>query len=254
MKWNRTVAGWLLVGVLALLPVAALAGPQEAKKFEGKVGGKDVSISYLLALPADYESQPDRKWPVVYFLHGAGERGDDLNLVKRHGPPRMIEKGHRFDAIVVSPQCPKDQWWDIATLKALADDIDANYRVDLSRVYLTGLSMGGFGSFAWAGDQPWRFAAVAPICGGADEKAMQAMAKRQMPLWIFHGDADQRVSPDKSKQAYAWYVDAGGKNGKLTLYPGVGHDSWTKTYADPQLWVWMFQQQRPKNVRPPKKK
>jgi len=118
-------------------------GVQQPAKLETQV---KVEMGYLLYLPTDYGKQ--ESWPLVLFLHGAGERGDDLELVKKHGPPKLPAEGKDFPFIVVSPQCPKDRWWEPLELLALLDDIESKYKVDADRMYVTGLSMGGFGSLA----------------------------------------------------------------------------------------------------------
>ena len=119
------------------------------------------------ALPAERLRQKD-SWPLMLFLHGAGERGDDLELVKKHGPPKLIEAGKDFPFIVVSPQCPQGRWWEPVELATLLDEIVEKQKVDKDRIYVTGLSMGGFGTWSLAAFQPGRFAAIVPICGGGE--------------------------------------------------------------------------------------
>lgn len=199
-----------------------------------------VSMNYLLALPKDYDQKPS--WPLLLFLHGAGERGDNLDLLKKHGLPKLIEAGQQFPFIVVSPQCPKDHWWEPFELKVLLDDLVQKYKVDQDRIYLTGLSMGGFGTWALAAYYPDRFAAIAPVCGGGDPVWVKRIA--HIPVWVFHGAKDPVVPLARSEQM----VDALKKKNatvKLTVYPEATHDSWTETYADPQLYQWLLQQKRP---------
>ena len=150
-----------------------------------------VKLDYLVYLPPDYDSKAS--WPLLVFLHGAGERGDDLELVKKHGPPKLIEEGKQFPFIVVSPQCPKDGWWTSKPLEltVLVDEIEAKYKVDKDRIYLTGLSMGGFGTWMLAGYTPERFAALVPICGGGD--TLTARRLGNVPIWVFHGAKDPVV-------------------------------------------------------------
>ncbi len=144
--------GRLFVVVLLMIGIAGCTSSPE--KYE-----------YLLYLPEGYAEQ-EASWPLLLFLHGAGERGDSLALVNVHGPPKLIEQGQGFPFIVVSPQCPEDQRWSVKTLDKLLNDIVAQYRVDEDRIYVTGLSMGGFGTWNLAARFPHRFAAIAPICGG----------------------------------------------------------------------------------------
>jgi predicted peptidase len=199
-----------------------------------------VTMNYLVYLPKDYQQQAS--WPLLVFLHGAGERGDNLDLVKKHGPPKLIEAGKPFPFIVVSPQCPKDHWWEPFELSALLDEIVEKYKVDQDRVYLTGLSMGGFGTWALAAYAPSRFAALAPICGGGDPIAARRVG--QVPVWVFHGAKDPVVPLERSEKMVEAMKRFGG-NVKFTVYPEAGHDAWTETYANPELYEWLLQQKRP---------
>ena len=162
-----------------------------------------------------------------------------LNVVKKHGPPKLIDAGKDFPFIVVSPQCPKDHWWEPLEVKTLLDEIVEKYKVDQDRIYVTGMSMGGFGTWYLAALQPDRLAAIVPICGGGD--AIWAKRIAHIPAWVFHGAKDQAVPLERSKQM----VEAMKKNGgnpKFTIYPEAGHDSWTEAYANPQLYEWLLQQ------------
>jgi len=210
---------------------------------KGPDGG---SIRYLLYVPDDYAKR-DKPWPLVLFLHGAGERGANLDLVKKHGPPKLIAAGKAFPFLCVSPQCPKSGWWDrpaqIAALVALLDHLQATLNVDVDRVYLTGLSMGGFGTWALAMAHPGRFAALAPICGkGAPSKADRIA---HIPTWVFHGAKDPVVPVRFSEEMVEALKKAGGQP-KFTVYPGAKHDSWTQTYANPDFWKWLLAQRRKK--------
>jgi pimeloyl-ACP methyl ester carboxylesterase len=199
------------------------------------------TLNYLVYLPGEYNSSADIKWPLILFLHGAGERGDSLDLVKRHGPPRLIEEGRDFNFVVISPQCPARQWWIPALLNRLLDEVIAKYRVDEERIYVTGLSMGGFGTWDLASEYPQRFAAIAPICGGGHPEFAWNM--RHIPAWVFHGAKDEVVSVGlseimvKSLQKYNNKV-------KFTVYPEARHDSWTETYNNPALYEWFLQHER----------
>ena len=211
-----------------------------------------VTMKYLLYLPKDYEQKPS--WPLMLFLHGAGERGDNLDLVRKHGPPKLIEAGKQFPFIVVSPQCPKNKWWEPFELAALLDEIVEKYKVDQDRIYVTGLSMGGFATWSLALYQPNRFAALVPICGGGEPITAKVIA--YAPAWVFHGAKDPVVPLERSKQM----VEALKKNGgnvKFTVYPEAGHDSWTEAYNTPELYEWLLQQKRspkkPEQKSTPKK-
>jgi len=209
-------------------------------------------MQYLIFLPKGYHADAEKEWPLLLFLHGAGERGDDINLVTVHGPPKRIAKepeelrgaarplpfAETCPFIVVSPQCAKDRYWSPAQLHLLLDKIEAGYKIDKKRIYVTGISMGGFGTWMLTADRPERFAAVAPICGGFD--TTQAEKFVNVPLWAFHGDADSVVNVRLSRDMVKAIEEAGGKKAKLTVYPGVNHVSWTQTYENPELYDWFL--------------
>ncbi len=238
MRKSIPLLGTLFCSILLLAVARADSTRQSAQTLETKV---PVKLNYLLYLPKDYDQQ--ESWPLVVFLHGAGERGDDLELVKKHGPPKLIDEGKDFPAIIVSPQCKRGGWWQnqLLELTALIDDIESKYKVDKSRVYLTGLSMGGFGSWALAAYTPDRFAAVIPICGGGERLAAMALAKT--PVWVFHGAKDPVVPLERSESMVEALKRFKG-NVQFTVYPDALHDSWTETYDNPDVWKWLFEQQR----------
>ncbi len=198
----------------------------------------EVHMKYLLQLPSGHEQQA---FPLLLFLHGAGERGDDLEMVKKHGPPKLIEAGQQLPFIVVSPQCPAGRWWEPVELAALLDEIVEKYKVDEDRIYVTGLSMGGFGTWALAAYQPKRFAAIVPICGGGEPFRTRLFS--QVPAWVFHGAKDNVVPLERSQVMVDAMKTAGG-NVKFTIYPEAGHDSWTESYSNPELYEWLLQQKR----------
>ncbi len=207
---------------------------------------------YWVFLPHNYDPQSSQRWPLLLFLHGLGERGSNLELVKKHGPPKIVEKKPDFPFILISPQCPDGQWWSNAPLLALLDEVQEKYAADPERVYLTGLSMGGFGTWSLALECPERFAAIAPICGGGnpyppygfDEARAQAL--KSLPIWVFHGAKDTRVKLEESKRMVE-LLQAFGCQVQFTIYPEAGHDSWTETYDNPQLYDWFLQHKRTKN-------
>src|SRR3989441_7902445 len=141
--------------------------PQQARTLKRRLT-KTATSEYLIYLPKDHHARSKTRWPLILFLHGAGERGTNLSKVAAHGPPKLVKQGKDFPFIIVSPQCPANQLWDNDVLLALLDDVEAKYKVDKSRVYLTGLSMGGYGSWSLGLAHPGRFATIAPICGGGD--------------------------------------------------------------------------------------
>lgn len=196
---------------------------------------KTVNINYLLYLPKDYDLK--EKFPLLLFLHGAGERGNDLQLVKKHGPPKLIEEGKEFPFIVVSPQCPLNKRWDPDELTALLDYLIENYKVDKDKIYVTGLSMGGNGTWRLAAKIPDRLAAVIPICGWGDLFEVCMMGK--LPVWAFHGAKDP-VVPLKASEDLVQRLNSCGGNAKLTVYPDAEHDSWTETYNNPEIYEWLL--------------
>ena len=215
---------------------------QRSYKFEAQIT-KTVRLNYLLFLPKSYGENPQQKWPLILFLHGAGERGDDIELVKKHGIPKIIEQKEDFPFIAVSPQCPKFSWWttELEALNALLDEILETYAVDENRVYLTGLSMGGYGTWHLAMMYPERFAAIAPICGGGDPEKVSVL--QNVPAWVFHGGKDTVVSPEESEKMVD-ALKASGGDVQFTLYPEAGHDSWTETYDNPELYEWFLKHTR----------
>ena len=208
----------------------------------------EVKVNYLLYLPGDYGKEQEKKWPLILFLHGAGERGEDVNLVKKHGPPKLLDgkTGAKTDLavknfIVVSPQCPPNKWWDPREVITLLDEVSQKYSVDPDRVYLTGLSMGGFGTWETSARYPERFAAIAPICGGGDPRRVRSL--RDMPAWVFHGDKDAAVPVQRSIEMVNALKQAG-NDVKFTRYPDADHDSWTVTYNNPELYEWFLKHKR----------
>ncbi len=217
---------------------------QQSQAFQATIK-KNVSLQYLLYVPKDYQNS-GQAWPLVLFLHGIGERGADLELLKLHGMPKLIAAGAEFPFLVVSPQCPEDTMWpnELDALHALLENIIAAYRVDRSRIYLTGLSMGGYGAWHLAAAYPAMFAALVPICGWTNPfvgfpERIQVL--KDVPVWAFHG-AEDEIVPLQRSQELVDVLEAHQGNVKLTVYPQVGHDSWTQTYENPELYQWLLQQ------------
>lgn len=204
-----------------------------------------TETNYFLYLPVDYNTDTVKKWPVMFFLHGSGERGDDINRVKKHGPPKLVETKD-FSFIIVSPQCRDGEWWKSHSLNKLYKEIIENYRVDEDRIYLTGLSMGGYGTWEWASENPEKFAAIAPICGGGD--LSKAWKLRHMPAWVFHGEKDGIVPPEQSRRMIRAMQKYNAKP-KMTFYPEAEHDSWTVTYNSDSLYSWFLSNKRKKDIK-----
>lgn len=228
-----------VAGLMTMCPVPAeepAPGTQTPQSFTGSAG----TIKYWLWLPKE---APEEGAPLLVFLHGAGERGDDLAVVKKHGPPKLVETMTELQGfIVVSPQCPKDQRWNVELVKQLVDEVAGKHKADSSRVYMTGLSMGGFGTWAITAKYPDFFAAAVPICGGGDPA--QAARIKDLPIRVFHGAKDEAVPLARSQEMVDALKAAGAADVEFTVYPDLGHDSWTPAYADPKLYEWLLTKQR----------
>lgn len=223
------------------------------------VGSNGVPLKYRLIKPLNYQS--GKKYPLVLFLHGAGERGDDNSITLKHAAKDFASQSLRekYPAYVVIPQCPKDRKWSevdwsketsslpetasqsMQSVKELLDDMIENAGVDSTRVYITGLSMGGYGTWDAIARYPDYFAAAAPICGGGDPKTVDRFKK--LPIWCFHGAKDQVVKVGRSREMVD-ALKAAGSEVRYTEYPDAEHDSWTATYANPELYDWLFAQRR----------
>ncbi len=175
--------------VLFLFPV--VSSGQEGHLQKAASLRKDIAVEmqYLIAVPQ--EEPAAEGWPLLLFLHGLGECGSDINRVKKHGPPKLIENGKRFPFVVVSPQCPRGSRWEAWRLSVLLDEVINKNDIDEERVYITGLSMGGFGTWDLAAYSPERFAAIAPICGGGN--TLDGKLLKNLPVWVFHGAEDKIV-------------------------------------------------------------
>ncbi len=217
------------------------AGRQQAFLFSGEIK-KQVHLPFLVYLPKDYDTLPHRDFPLILFLHGSGERGTPLEKVKKNGLPALLET-QDLPFVVVSPQCPADRWWDPEALDVLLDQILASYRIDRDRIYLTGLSMGGFGTWETAIRFPDRFAAIAPVC--AIGMPLRACIIQHIPVWMFHGEADPIISSNHSVEM-ANALRKCGAHPRLTLYPGVEHEAWIPAYSDPELYSWFLSHKRMK--------
>lgn len=196
-----------------------------------------VAARYLLYLPDGHAERDD--WPLIVFLHGSGERGDDVALVREQGLPRLLDEGLSLPAVVLSPQCPAGQLWtrQLPAVRALIERTVENHGVDSRRIVATGLSLGGAGSYELVASYPELFAGVAPICGPWTRLFVTRESAR-LPTWVFHGDADTAVPIDESLRLVDAIRREGGEP-RLTIYPGVGHNSWDPAYEDPELQSWL---------------
>jgi predicted peptidase len=236
-----SVSVCLLICIAGARGEAPAAGKQVAAstavKAKGEDGERDVTLRYLIYLPGDYDAKPAEQWPLVLFLHGAGERGDDLEKVKIHGPPKLVSQGKEFPFVLVSPQVPTGGRWNAEELSKLVDWLTNTYRIDKQRLYVTGLSMGGSGTWSLVAACPDKFAAAMPMCGRGDLEAVEKLAKT--PIWVLVGAQDsERTVQNCQEMANA--LAKAGCEGRYTLYFELKHDCWTVTYNNPETYAWLL--------------
>ena len=226
------------------------ASPGKQVEQSLKVG--EESIPYLLYLPKNYSAQGngDTRWPLMLFLHGRGESEGPLSTVKKWGPPYFIEHGIDFRYIIASPQCPPSpRSWNSpqeqTLLLGLLNHLTNTFKVDTDRVYLTGLSMGGFGTWRLGADHPELFAGLIPICGGGNPQDADKL--KNLPIWVWHGAADPVVPVQRSIDMVQAIKKAGSTTIRLTTLEGIGHVSWQAAYASPDVWQWLDAQSAAKN-------
>lgn len=206
--------------------------------------GRVETVRYWIYLPLDYDREGKKSAPLLLFLHGAGERGSepgDIDKVKVHGPPKLLDDAafqKNWPCVTVSPQCKADYTWSAPQLMLLLDHIEKKYRIDRTRIYVTGISMGGFGTWSCLHENPKRFAAAAPVCGGA--RPDRAGSYKSIPIWNFHGDKDRAVPIAHSRAIVQAVRDLGNGRMIFTVYEGAGHDVWTRTYGNQLLYDWLF--------------
>lgn len=221
------------------------------------------TLLYRLYVPKDYSAK--KQYALILFLHGAGERGSDNDRQLLHPDPlRLVAKeiAQKHPALLVAPQCPTGQkwvdvnWWQkpyhhtpekpaesMRLTLELMDALQKEFSIDPDRVYVTGLSMGGYGTFDALVRRPNYWAAAVPLCGGADDSRAKDFA--HVPIWIFHGSKDGAVPVDRSRSVVEALKKAGGRP-KYTEYEGAGHGIWRRAYAEPELPKWLFDQRRKK--------
>ena len=231
--------------MIAGLGLAAAAPSQAAMRMQQRAEARDIvtrqgrrqRMRFWLALPAGHGLDAQQRWPLVFFLHGSGERGSDLQQVLVHGPAKRVAAGElQLPFVLVSPQLDEGRRWDPHELQALADLLIAELALDRERLAVTGLSLGGHGCWDWACAYPQRIAAIAPVCGYGD--ALKACAMRAVPVRAYHGEADD-VVPLAAQQAMVDALRRCGGSAELTVYPGVGHHAWDPAYADAGLYAWL---------------
>ena len=198
-------------------------------------------VNYLLYVPPAYSQGPAQGWPLIVFLHGSEQRGDDPGLLTDMAFLAFAEQAGDFPFVAVVPQCPANIHWPPGIVKQVLDSVEAALRIDRDRVYLTGFSLGGYGTWQTAAAYPRTFAAIAPICGMSDLPDAPSLAGT--PIWAFHGAKDVNVPLAESQKM----IDAlrkAGADARLTVYPDLAHDCWTMTYRDSRLYLWFLDHSR----------
>lgn len=231
----------LLCLALCLSCFSTFASAQEQETRTQQTDAREP-LKYLFYAPDREKSPPSQTFPLVLFLHGGGEGGSDIERVKKHGLPKLIAAGEDFPFYVVSPQNPSDkQFWDDQQLIRFLDEVLNAHPIDPTRVYLTGLSRGGYGAWRLAIQNPNRFAALVPISSGGP--LPYAKRIKDLPTWAFHGQLDPVIPVEESQRMINAMRKAGG-NPKLTIYPDAKHDAWTQAYESDDLYKWLLQQHR----------
>jgi predicted peptidase len=194
-------------------------------------------VNYLLYVPPAYARGASHRWPLILFLHGSEQRGDDPRVLQDMALLAVAEKIRDFPFITIIPQCPSNTLWPPRILKSVLDSVESVLRVDSKHVYLTGFSMGGYGTWQTAAAYPRTFAAIAPLCGMSDLPDAPLLAR--IPVWAFHGAEDVNVPVSESRAMIDALRQSGG-DARLTVYPHLAHDCWTTTYGDSRLYTWFL--------------
>jgi len=252
-----------IAGIIITLLIVTGTRAQEASLYKREVfrNGGDTLL-YRIMYPSKYDV--NKKYPVILFLHGSGERGSDNESQLLHGGSLFADSVNRikFPAFVIFPQCPKNDFWarikqehspfyyqsdvpvgkSLGLVAKLVDSFARTPQVEKTKIYIGGLSMGGMGTFELLWRKPNFFAAAVPICGGGDD-AKASVYGKNFPVWVFHGAADD-VVPASHSRAMVKTLKAAGANAIYTEYPGIKHDSWNNAFAEPGLLKWLFDQEK----------
>jgi predicted peptidase len=238
----KYISGFLWISLCITLCVFSSCNAQKQL-----IEGEELTIvkenlQYYLYYPEAYNKDSETSFPLLLFLHGGGESGDSLSVLKKNGPPKMLAEGKQFPFLVLAPQNPhKKQWWNVRAVMQLLDTIVAHNRVDPKRIYLTGLSRGGSAAWELAVQFPDRFAAMAVVCG-MTPLPYASWINKDMPIWVFHGTEDQSI-PFSESEAMVKELKRMGHEVTFTVYEGVGHDSWVQAYQTEALYTWFMEQQ-----------
>jgi len=239
---------WLVAHQSPILPDVAAINPAPTARSPYVTAHSDPrgKLQYLLYLPPSYNQNKQRKWPLLLFLHGSDESGQALDRIRDNGPILLADRGRQFPFVIVAPLSPLrsgpcEHWWVPEQLGALLDTVTASHRVDLQRVYVTGVSMGGFGAWDLAARYPHRFAAIAPFSGGGDPARAARLA--DLPVWAFHGEKDPVVPFEQDSKMVDALRRLGGRI-RFTTFPEGGHVIWAPFYDGPELYDWLLRQRR----------
>jgi predicted peptidase len=228
-----------IISFLIVLSFQLNCFSQEIKQSFSKEVKTILELNYILDLPNNQKE----KFPLIVFLHGSGERGTDLEMVKNHSPftyKNLIKE----PVAILAPQCPENVWWDTNAVYHLILEIASKYNIDKSRIYITGLSMGGWGTWKLAQEHPELFAAIATVCAPADRlMKIQAEKLKNIPIKIYHGALDDIVTPDQSIEMYL-ELKKTNPNTDLIIFSKDNHNSWDSTYSNPEFYKWLLEQHK----------
>jgi predicted peptidase len=197
-----------------------------------------INQDFLLYVPENYNDAKIKYFPTLIFLHGRDEAGTDINLVKRHGLPKLLQTAKHFKFLVISPQCPSHRLWNRTDiLHEFLTRMIRQFKVDPHQLYLTGISTGGSGTWIWAKDYPGDFAAIVPVSGACYTDISSSL--RFLPVWIFHGLRDNAIKIHEDSVLYRNLTSLDAPV-RFTVYPGGGHDIWDQTYSNPDLYTWLL--------------
>ncbi len=230
--------------IIALITLLSFAVSLTAKTPGGNsplIAEKSKTYPYLAYLPDGYDKAEAKAWPLIIYLHGSSCKGNNLERLKKYGPPFYLERGMGVDAIVISPQCPSNKNWTVGTwFESFYKELKDKYNIDPTRVYLTGMSLGGFGTWDIASRYPEYFAAIMPLCGGGN--ANMAETLKDIPTWVFHGEVDRKVNLKRSEQMVEALQDVGSRP-KFSVLKGQGHGI-QKVYSDQNIYKWLLSQHK----------
>ncbi len=230
-----------IITLITLLSFAVIFTAKATGDKSPLIAEKSKTYPYLAYLPDGYNKSNAKAWPLIIYLHGSSCKGNNLERLKKYGPPFYLERGMEVDAIVISPQCPSNKNWTAgAWFESFYKELKDKYNIDPSRVYLTGMSLGGFGTWDIASRYPEYFAAIMPLCGGGQTRMVETL--KDIPTWVFHGEVDKLVSLKRSEQMVGALQGIGSRP-KLTVLKGQGHGI-QKVYSDQNIYKWLLSQHK----------